>query len=273
MFAALIALALQLPPQAAQQPAFEAPAEDILERAIAVQSGGDIAKDVRDFQVRFYLTTSGDKGKVELDVECKFKAPNLLRTHVVERAMTGTVYDEGFDGTDAWFKEGDQVTKYEPPDHVRDRDRVLEQTEQLRLLLRFFFLANLKSNLTELRRLPNQSQGDVEAYVLRARAEIEEYREGPTDVTLWIDQKSGNLLGVKLEPVAKAGVSLHFCFWFHGRNPQGVLVPGNIKLFRDGAAEPSDEFALHVEQDGKVEWNSIRFNTGLAAAAFDPNAK
>lgn len=272
-------------PVPAISPSMEGPdAKAIVERAIAAQRAGKLALDVRDFEVRATLNNSDQNGRLTFDVDCRFKAPDKVWTDVTERAMTDKKFVEGFDGRTAWMKDGDGTTLYEGRDFLEDRKKLQETAQTMRRLLRFFFLENLAKDVAEWERLDDHvetNRDDVEtrAYVVTGIGKNPESADaGMARVTLWVDQTKSHLLGVRLEPVEETNASqtspsegssggvLQFCFWFHRENPQGVIVPGSIKVYHDDEKQPSQILTLLVK-DGK---NDIRFNVGLKDELFSP---
>jgi len=252
-----------------------------VERAIAAQRAGKLAQDVRDFEVRATLSNRDQNGRLTFDVDCRFKAPDKVWTDVTERAMTDKRFIEAYDGRTAWLKDDDGVTLYAGRDFLEDRKKLQETAQTMRRLLRFFFLENLAKDIDEWERLPDHEETDrdgevtARAYVVTG---VGRNPEGGADagmarVTLWVDQTTSYLLGVRLEPPegskpepgAHAGRGiLQFCFWFHRKNPQGVIVPGSIKVYHDEAESPAQILTLLVK-DGE---NDIRFNVGLKDDLF-----
>lgn len=246
-------------------------AEDILERAVAAQHAGDLARTVRDFEAKAFLQRRQDGSRIDLDVVRRFRLPDRLWTQVHERAVSGARYQQGFDGKRAWLYDEvrRELVLLEGPDYRTDRQRIETDVRTMRQLLRFVFLENLVREAAPWRRLDDESRDGVHAYVVEGRARLEELGEGETIVRLWIERESGRLLGARLENERSGPIQ--FCFWHHRPNPQGVIVPGTVKVYRRDEPEPSEFLALEVEEDedGRLV-NAIRFNVGFPDSIFSP---
>ena len=69
-------------------------------------------------------------------------------------------------------------------------------------------------------------------------------------VRLEIDRETGVLWSFHLETLGRAVPRvLDFAFCWHTPNGDGLMVPANIQVFENGAAEPSIELALDSEDD------------------------
>lgn len=263
---------LVLAPAARVQPADDLDARSILERAIAAQGAGRIAGDVVDFVARATLTNRDpEKGRITFDVECRFKDPDKVWTDVSEAALSGKRFQEGYDGRVAWYRDDRGVRLYEGPDYRTDRDKMRQTARTMRNLLRFFFVQNLAQNLQDLERLGDDSVTGrdgvtTHAYRIQGVGKRPDADAGQTRVTLWIEKQTSALLGVRLTPEGGDGEEITFCFWHHRKNPQGVLVPGSVKIYHGDEEHPSQVLAFRVV-DGR---NDIRFNAGLEDSLFSP---
>lgn len=248
---------------------------EILEAAAIQQRADAVAGAVGSFYVRLYLQRrDADGSRLEFDVERKFQAPDRLWTRVEERAISGTNYQQGFDGKQAWLydEKKNQVTMLDGPDYRTDRENIQQDLRMMRQLLRFFFLDNLVATLTDLQRLEDGKSSELESYVVKGRGRLPKEEGGTADVTIWVDKDTKNLLGVCLEfldaETERVHEKLQFCFWYHRPNAQGVIVPGQIKLYRNNEEKPSETIAIDVDETRDV--NRILFNAGVDDSVFQP---
>ncbi len=251
---------------------------EILEAAAIQQRADAVEGEVESFYVKLYLQRRDPNGsRLEFDIQRKFKAPNRLWTRVEERALSGTNYQQGFDGKQAWMfdEKKNAVTLLDGPDYRTDRENIQQDLRMMRQLLRFFFLDNLVSTLTDLERLEDATDDKVTAYVVKGRGRLPPEEGGTADVTIWVDQATRNLLGVGLEfldeGTERVREKLQFSFWFHRPNEQGVIVPGQIKLYRNDEEKPSETIAIDVDESRDV--NRILFNVGVEDSVFLPPKK
>ncbi len=276
MICALLLLAASL---SVPQPAEEPDAAAILKRAAEAQRAGDFAGEVLDFHVKLYLQVRDpERGKMEFDVERKYKAPDRIWTLVREKAFSDAVYEEGYDGTGAWRydRKTEKLVRYEGPDFKTDRLKVLRELDDMRQLLRFFFLERQIENLKELKRLPDEpdEQGGGPSLVIEGQGDLEEGEGGLVRVRAWMEPETFVLRGVRIEDLEQPGKSLGFRFSHHRQTPQGLYLPGAVQVYRNGEEEWSEKIALVTEEaeDG-ADQNSIRFNVGLTDEVFSPPEK
>ena len=251
-------------------------AEAILEQAARAQRGAELAHQVTSVDLSLYLKIRDrEKGRVEFQVERKFQLPDMIWTRITDTALSGTVQQTGYDGRQGWNhdEKKDQTILLEGPDFRKDLESLQNEMKTMRQLVDFFFLENLRPQLTDLERLPDQSSesGELRSLVVRGRGELDLRAGGPAQVTLWIDADSFRLLGVRLVPDQRPETSEQFCFWRHRPTPQGVVVPGSVKIYRNDEALPSEEIALHTleGEDGGL-LNKISFNQKMDGAQFRP---
>jgi len=271
-----------LGPQGDPQPVDQATtdARTILARAIEAQDPNDVASGLRDLTVDLQLTMRDpEKGTFTVDVEQTFEPPDHLWSRVREDALSGVVYEEGFDGTTAWHHGKDGLISFEGPDFKVDRKRIKEQIERTQLLVRFFFLANLEGELKDLKKIRDDERTigsgvaskTVRAHVLEGRGVVDVANIGPARLLLWIDHDTHHLLGARLERDEAPDEPMQFCFWFHRPNPQGVIVPGKIELYLRDESRPLLQIFMRAEEAGNDQIvNGIRFNTEPAASLFSP---
>ena len=241
---ALAAIAILSAPAVAQS---DAPtAMEILDQAIAAQNGETFAAYVPDFEVRLTMTdTHPERGRINFDVDCRFKKPNRIYTAVTETALSGKSFTEGFDGQQAWYQDQDGVRLYEGRDYVEDRRKLTETASTMRQLLRFFFLGNLKKGLRSLERGEDASHEDarsgktIHAYYLTGVGSRGGSDDGETEVQIWVEKETHYLLGVTFTPVDDPAGKVNFSFSYHRPNPQGVVVPqqGFKRDFQTGSAQ------------------------------------
>ncbi|MBI4879166.1 MAG: hypothetical protein HY812_05835 [Planctomycetes bacterium] len=261
------------------QPAEDLDAAAILRRAAEVQKAGEVGGEVSDFHVKLYLQVrDAERGKMEFDVERKYKAPDRIWTHVEEKVLSGAVYEEGYDGKAAWRydRNSGKLVRYEGPDFKTDRRKILQELDDMRQLLRFFFLERQIGELADLARLPDElnEKGDGQCHVVEGKGDLGEGEGGEVRVRAWVEPETFVLQGVRIEYLEQPGKSLCFRFSHHRLTPQGLFLPGSVRVYRDGEEDWSERIALATEEgeDGE-DRNSIRFNVGLADDLFAPPEK
>jgi hypothetical protein len=265
-------------------------AASILKRAAKAQHGEELARKVTSVDLSLYLQVRDpDKGKLEFDVERRFQLPDMIWTRIADRQLSGTIQQTGFDGRQAWNHDErkKETIQLEGPDFRKDREVIQDEVKTMRRLLDFFFLENLLPRLTDLERLPDESSpsGDLHSLVVRARGDLDggDVEDGgaggPAEVTIWIEDDSYRLLGVRVVPRVVPSIesedapetSEQFCFWSHRPTPQGVVVPGSVKIYRDDEPRPSEVIGLHtIEDDEGRVLNKIIFNQKMSAEQFQP---
>ena len=272
-FLALSLAAALLPAgSSASQDEQELGADEILDLAIARQNGQQYAAYTADFEVRLMMIDNHpQRGKVTFDVDCRYKKPNRIYTSVRE-PVTEREFVEGFDGQNAWYKDQDGLKLYEGRDYVEDRKKLTDTAATMRRLLRFFFLGNLKKSLRDVERGPDASYTDpktgqtIHAYYVTGLGSEGGSDDADTKVEIWVEKKTHYLRGVTFTPIDDEVRSVNFTLAYHRPNPQGVVVPGMIKVFHAGQRKESQRIVLLTE-DGR---NDIRFNVGLKDDLFSP---
>lgn len=266
--------------------------ESILSRAAAAQQAGEYASGVKDLHVHLYLQVRDpDKGRVEFDIERKYRAPDRLWTRLEDSALSGVSQQDGFDGKLAWNldEKTDEVVKFEGPEFRADRNRIQQDLKTMGRLVKFFFLENLVGEIREVERLPDGSSedGSLRSFVISGLGDLGEEAGGTKRITVWIDQRTHYLLGARVEPVdegksedaegAEATTShrkqdvTQFCFWHHRPTPQGIVVPGSVKIYVNDEPQPSQEISIRtVEGEDGEDLNEILFNVGLDDDEFGP---
>lgn len=220
----------------------EAPtAEAILERAAEVQ--GMPAADpsaplslVAEMTVQFQK----DGSEVWVDAKRRFLAPNFIWTELTEQ-LSGTRTIQAFDGARAWLKSNKEpgIRFLEGPEYQADRDRLREDVDNTQFFAEVFFLGKLKARLKNLRRLQDVEALGKQAYLIEGDAERGQGNaQEEVILRLWIEKESYYLYGARL--VAPEPPVIEICFWDHQRNAHGVLVPKEVKIHYDGAAEPRE---------------------------------
>lgn len=244
-------------------------AESVLKNAINAQNAEIIAGSIEDMTVKLFLQRREDGSRIELDVERIYEAPDRLWTRVEERALSGARYQQGYDGKNAWlFDEVKEETiLYRGPDFRTDRERIQADLEMMRQLVKFFFLANLVSGLSEVELVSEESESNGEAYMVRGRGSLTDSKTDEVKITLWIEKGTYHLVGARLEE--DDGSSLQFSFRNHSPNAQGILIPGSIRLYRNDEKKPSEVIAIEGEETEDGEFlNRILFNQGVKEDLF-----
>ncbi len=256
-------------------------AEEILEKAIAAQGAGDLARDVSEVELSFALTTRANGNRVVVDVEERYKAPDKLWRRVKE-AVADSEIEEGFDGRVGWNKKKDgKCVRFEGPEWKKDRARLEGELGQTRLLMRFFFVANIADALEDPKRaedrvLERENGSTVDCLVVRGRARLPEDDGGDCAAELLFEKSTFLLVGARLERETLEPKVVTFLFDGHSPTRQQVVVPGSIKEYLGDAKDWSyfvalDVEEIEVEKDGETQTvavNKIRFNGGLDDAAF-----
>lgn len=277
MLSALIAtaaLTFATPDDPAARAAGAAEAADILERAARAQNSDAIASDLRDFSVRLLLQRRENGSRVDLDVERKFKSPDLIWTRIVEEAISGTRIQQGYDGDSSWMfdEKAEETILYEGPEYRTDRKKIQTDLKTMRQLLRFFFLRNLIPALEDLERLDDASGHGLESMVVRGHGKLPETDDEECVVTLWVEKETDRLLGARLE--VEGNVPMQFCFSHHAPNGQGVIVPGRTTVYQNDEESPSETLTIagRTDEDGEFR-NDIQFNTGIGDETFRPPSR
>jgi len=111
----------------------------------------------------------------------------------------------------------------------------------------------------------------LEQHVLEAKVKLAPEDGGDADLQLCIETKTFRLLSARLTRTNPSPNAITFAFWGHSPTQQGVVVPGIVKIFVNGAADWSTQFALEGEEGKNGEdLNKIRFNTGVKDEQFAP---
>jgi len=248
-------------------------AEQILEQAAQAQNADDVAKDLRDFSVRINVNRRTEGSRVVLKVERKFQAPNKLWTRIEEDAITNAIKVQGFDGEAAWIfdEKSEKVMILSGPDHRADRKQIEADLKMMRQLLRFFFLRNLIPAVDSLERLDDESvqvdrRTERVAMVIAGAGHLPETDGKPCRLKLWIDTETHYLLVARLEVEGSAPQQYHFML--HAPNEQGVVVPGNTRVYVNDSPDWSETLAIEMKKVGDVEVNDIQFNTGIDEEIF-----
>ncbi len=259
--------------------AAELTADQIFSRAAAAQHAGDLAKNITSLEVKLLMSVNDrQKGRVSFDVERKFKLPDRLWTKSSETSLTGVSIQDGYDGKVAWHhdEKDEKTVLYTGPDYKGDRRRIQRDMRTMRRLIKFFFLENLRPQLSEMRRLADgaDSSGDLRSFVIEANGNLEEGDESKAEIRVWIAQDDYRLLGVRLVTEENPDAPQQFCFWHHRNSPQGLWVPGSVQIYTNGEATPGQEIAIGVvENEDGERLNDIVFNREIEDDVFRPPAQ
>lgn len=265
----------------AETPPSKAEAIDILSKAAAKQSGEEIVVDLKNFKAFFNLEVfDADRGKGNFKVERLFDngVPTgrmwTKKKHDGKKSPYSTLVH---DGEEAWRigEDGEVVIFTDKPDAYKTDLKNLEDDLRLtRQMFGFFFVRTLLEELDELSLVGESEVGGRDVYRLEGKTSAWLGDENPTLVYLVIhvDKKNFTVNEVELIDLSIAERRRLFVFSRYARNNQGVLVPGNVKIFRDSAERPYMAIALMTEtketSTGKKHIPKIWFNTTVEKELF-----
>ncbi len=264
----------------------------VLEQVAENQGGARIARNLRNFRASFKLELfDPEKGRGNFEIERVFAFEGdsgIIWTRKrlsAEKKTTTLVHN----GTDAWRvgKKGELTIFTDKPSLFKTDITNLE--DDIRLtgqLLRFFFVSTLIDKVKELELTGERSEGGVPKAVLEGRTTAwlgevapggEVALESPVLLTITVDRKKNIIDEVKLIDLSRDGLTRIFRFTKYFRNPQGILVPGNIKVFnkKEGPHEMQIGFDVEIlEKENaegkrvKVPCPQIEFNVDIPEELF-----
>jgi hypothetical protein len=193
-----------------------------------------------------------------------------------------------WDAGRAWYRsdDGQEVKVYsdKPDVFETDLEQLEEQLRLTRLLLDAVVLDALIPRLTDVsvrgrQRLLDPDGLEHELLMVSARAPDEAFGPAPgappplpgdpppmLDLGFGIDAADGTLWSLAVRAPHRPDLApLDMVFVFHGTTPDGLLVPGNIKVFRAGEPAPVLQLAVHEDADGHV---ALRIDAPLDEALF-----
>lgn len=248
-------------------------ADTLLLRAIRHQGTEEGA--IRDFVIRLACeVTRRDGVRTE---EQDVTLTRFLRLLPEERfrsdtIVSGNIIKHGFDGKRYWLDDGESVTSLFGPRYEKDRAEIKAEIRDTRLLLRLFFLSNLEAPGTRFR------------FVGRgvARAWGEEY---PCDIlhrqdldpestrrrfTIWLHQKTGRLIKVRILAAGKPARDPDLIFSFHYDEVEQprcgkVLFPMKIEV-REQEADGTDE--VTILKATLLDEKGVELNNGIKDVLF-----
>jgi hypothetical protein len=204
-------------------------------------------------------------------VERRFTDEGKIWTRVLE-SVSNSDREQGFDGKSYWLWDAKlKRIDLTGAEHQADRKKIEQDIDQMRLLMKVFFIRNLEPQLKNVQRLEDESREGLTSYVLEGDSTLTQGgKETPVKVRLWFlksrDGKSTeapvpyDLLGVRVTR-ADGSPPDTLSFWNHEKTEQNVIMPGKIKIFRGSEKDPSTELAI----------DRLSFNVKLEPAAFAPS--
>lgn len=274
----------QTPPETAAERAAA-----LLQKAARRQRGEQPRPAPNSLHGRFYVgVRDGEGALVKAEVERWYtRSPERMLTRRRE-VLTGNVSIEGWDGDTAWFvpAEGQPPVVYSaaPEIHQVDLELMAEQRQLSRLLLDVTVLDTLLPKLVELDLAGRSRHVDLDGGVhdvtiVSARAVDELYGAAPgapppapddpppqlqLELALGAD---GALWWLRVTAPHRPDIApLELRFDFFGKARDGLLVPGNVKVFRGGEALESANLGIAVDEDGLL---ALDIDVPVDAALFE----
>lgn len=257
----------------------------ILAPAIEAQRGSEFESNLRDCSIRLNVETRDrEKGTLNFELERlwarpELNAPDRMWTKVKD-TFSGKEYEEGFDGENGWVHDEKGVVVYDGPNYRTDRAKIQDDLDLMHLFMQFFLLRNALPELRDAKCLPDadlsvpkdvdsKEMESVPCERIEAKMTLSDVVGGESVVTLSFAKDSHLLRGIAIAPLAADQSKSEVRFDEHHSNPQGVIVPAYIALFRNGEKQPSQLFRLNgVDgKDGEVHVD-LRFNTGVTLDRF-----
>jgi len=255
---------------------------EILTKAAPKQGGDDIVADLKNFRAFFNLAVfDPDKGKIN------FKVERLFDDHgTCGRMWTKKKHDDSsakystlvHDGEEAWRIGHDGVVAIftDKPDAYKTDLKNLEDDLRLtRQMFRFFFVRTLLEELDELSLVGESHVRGRDVYRIEGKTSAWLGDENKTLVYLVIhvDRKDFTVNEVELIDLSIKERRRLFVFTRYNRNAQGVLVPGNVKIFTKSTEHWDMQIALGVNtlktKTGKKRIQKIDFNIPVQKELFE----
>ena len=261
-------------------------AVEILERAARLQGGTEFAADLRTFHAHFDLEVfRADQGRGNFEVERAFvlngskgRLWTLKRLSGSDAPFSVMVYD----GEDCWrVGEDGLVTVFtdQPSVYATDIRNMEDDARLTAQLFRFFFVQTWIREVSGLRYLGERTEGGIALHAIEGRMPAWIAGEGRTLVHLLIlVRKEGDLIDrVRITDLARDGKRRTFRFDRYYRNPQGVLVPCNVKIYGDDESHHEMQIALKADfrhgkdasgKDRRIVVPHMEFNVKIPAEYF-----
>ncbi len=242
---------------------------------------------------RFHVSARTDDGSlIQAEVERWYvRSPERLLTRR-EEALTGSASTVCWDAGRAWLHDerGGAVTVYTDRPEVFETDLELldEQLRLTRLLLDAIVLDALVPRLTDVRAVGRDRQVDPdgvahELVMVAASAPDEAFGPAPgappplpgdppplLQLGFGIDAADGTLWSLAVRAPHRPDLApLELVFAFHGASRDGLVVPGNIKIYRAGDDRWLLQLAVHEEVDGHL---ALLIDAPLDGSLFAPPA-
>jgi hypothetical protein len=276
---ALFLFAAPLAAQEAEKPAKSDPAAlSLFERAVAHQAPKQLTGPdaIRDLLVRIQAEVwdyRGEKPEKQSITVSRYLASGPDRFRSEWRTLANTLVN-GFDGRFFWFAEYDvhgakQDARLLVGDQYKsDKQRIRDEMEETRYLIRFFFLGNLKGDGIVLTKKPDETIdafGKRECEVLHRVNPDADTAEPP--LSLYIEKKTLRLVRAVAHATKKRQKSLRFTFRYDEAvqpRVKGVLFPFKMELHE----KPSEAKEYRIVSRATLLENGIDFNGGLKKTLF-----
>lgn len=273
-----IALLVIMGAAAAQEEKKDPTAEEILQKAAEKQGGLKIAKKFNnfkaDFETQFYRE---DKGQVYYQVKRIYQFPDLLWTekkHETQKKPTREI----FNGEDAWFvePEGEIVVYTDNPSSFKtDLENIEEDVRVTRELFRNFFIANLRSEINDLKRVKDAPiyAGGKPLFVVEGKlpSRVESEQVKTVYVKIYVDPETFEVRGVRMIDLS-GGARRLFVFEDYMENRQKVMVPIRIKMHNEPVKEKKPDMTIFLNckegEEGEV-YPLIDFNVDIDPDLFN----
>jgi hypothetical protein len=247
-------------------------ASEILAKAQERQGGDDLARELKNVEARLIVTLRDEKENAnQLKVERRFSSEGKIWTRVIE-TVSNSDREQGYDGKSYWLWDANlKRVDLTGAEHQADRHKIEQDIDQMRLLMKVFFIKSLEPQLKNLQRLDDDSRDGILAYTIEGDSMLTQGgKDTPVKVRLWflksrdVKEKDGpvpyDLLGVRVTR-ADGSPPDTLCFWNHEKTEQNVIMPGLIKIFHGDEKKPSTEIAF----------SDLRFNAKLSDSSFEPS--
>jgi len=259
----------------------QAKAMEILSKAAAKQGGEEIVADLKNFRAFFNLEVfDAERGKGNFKVERLFDNSGSTgrmwtkKKHDDKKSPYSTLVH---DGEEAWRigQDNEVVIFTDKPDAYKTDLKNLEDDLRLtRQMFRFFFVRTLLGELDELALVGESLVGNREVYRLEAKtsAWLGDENETLVYLVIHVDKKDYTVNEVELIDLSIAERRRLFVFSKYARNTQGVLVPGNVKIFTESLERPYMQIGIEITtketSTGKKRIPKIEFNITVEKELF-----
>lgn len=243
-------------PEKPAAPERDTRALEILQKAAAAQGGKEIQAGLRNFHAHFTLEVHDpEKGQINLEVERIFDFSGewgMLWTQKRHSGSKAPFSATVFNSEDAW-RIGDKgkVTVFtdRPSVYKTDIRNIEDDTRLTAQLFRFFFLGALASEVSALHCKSDKTVDGESCHIVEGRIKAWLGGEGQTLVllTMAVDKKSSLVRKVTIHDLARGGERRTFRFSRYIKNSQGVLIPGNIKIYGKDSTRHEMQIGLQVD--------------------------